>query len=117
MLDKKRRPPRTVSAHTRPTHAALVLCCGVLAALAGRVWAGGGRKLSSWRGPGSLVLGSPPVVRSGHGLAAARGRLYVFGGLGAACGSNCNGEWRGGAVEESWQGCGSKMGLLEFSKG
>jgi hypothetical protein len=54
--------------------------------------AGAGRKLSSWRGPDSLVLGMPPAARAEHGLAAGGGRLYVFGGKGAACGTDCVGE-------------------------
>jgi hypothetical protein len=38
------------------------------------------RKLSSWRGPSSFILGDVPVERRGHGFAEALGKLFVFGG-------------------------------------
>lgn len=38
------------------------------------------RKLSSWRDQDTLILGSPPKERFGHGFAETLGRLYVFGG-------------------------------------
>jgi hypothetical protein len=38
------------------------------------------RKLTSWRGPNSFILGVPPTPRDCHGLATILGNLYVFGG-------------------------------------
>jgi hypothetical protein len=39
-----------------------------------------GRKLSSWRGPTSYVLGNVPNERERHGVAEALGMVFVFGG-------------------------------------
>ncbi len=39
-----------------------------------------GRKLSSWRGPTSFLLGNFPVERDRHGVAEALGMIFVFGG-------------------------------------
>ncbi len=103
------RPSQHHGTSWRPRSAAtatLALCCAALAALVERT--GAGRKLSSWRGPDSLVLGTPPAARAEHGLALVRGRLYVFGGTGAACGADCVGESRGKAGTGSRLAAGSQ---------
>ena len=38
------------------------------------------KKLNSWRDQDSLILGSPPTQRFGHGFTETLGRLYIFGG-------------------------------------
>jgi hypothetical protein len=45
------------------------------------------RKLGTWRGQESLVLGTPPLERYQHGFVEAIGRLYVFGGITRTSGS------------------------------
>ena len=38
------------------------------------------RKLSSWRGPDSFLLGQTPVERVEHGMAEIEEGLFIFGG-------------------------------------
>ncbi len=46
------------------------------------------KKLASWRGPNSLVLGDSPMQRQCHGLATVLGNVYVFGGNSGTGGNN-----------------------------
>jgi hypothetical protein len=48
------------------------------------------RKLGSWRGPNSFILGDVPVERQGHGFAEAIGRLFIFGGASRSSGLTIN---------------------------
>jgi hypothetical protein len=44
------------------------------------------QKLTSWRGPSSYILGTPPSERKCHGLASALEKIFIFGGTASSGG-------------------------------